>query len=64
MSFHPNDNPLRNVRVNIIKTCADRNHMVNLLIWGGCTTCRRVLPVPGDETPVFERLNQLKKMGV
>lgn len=56
--------PLANVRVEILERCADRNHMTNLLIWGGCTACRRVMPVPNDDTPVFERLENLKQLGV
>ena len=64
MAYHPNDNPLKNVRVERITSCEDRNHIVNLLIWGGCTKCRQVLPVPGETVRVFERLNQMKKLSV
>ncbi|RJQ33877.1 hypothetical protein C4568_03690 [Candidatus Parcubacteria bacterium] len=64
MAYDPKDNPLRNVKVEIHDRCHSKSHFTNLLIWGGCTSCRRIVPVPDDNTPVFERIEHLKKLGV
>lgn len=64
MAYAHKDNPLNGVRVEVKKDCERKSHYVDMLIWGACTGCRRVIPMPNDTTKVFERLSNLKKLGV
>jgi hypothetical protein len=60
MAYNPKDNPLNGVKVEY-DTCESRGHWVDLLIWGGCTSCLRAFTVPNENSKVFERLENIKK---
>jgi hypothetical protein len=64
MAYDWNDNPLKNVKVDVPEFCKDRNHLGGLLIRGYCPSCLRTISLPNDDTKVFERLENIKKLGV